>query len=128
MRNFPLEKWLVALALALPCVALSVSAQQQTINLGPSAIPLTGPWKFSPGDSPWLGTSSNGHFLWADPAFNDSAWAAMDLTPPPNSIDIQFGSASFLPGWTARVASTHGQQDDITVLTVAFAPAEVLHA
>jgi len=28
----------------------------------------------------------------------------------------------------ARAASTHGQQDDITVLTLQFAPAEVLHA
>ncbi|HTV81249.1 MAG TPA: SpoIIE family protein phosphatase [Acidobacteriaceae bacterium] len=28
----------------------------------------------------------------------------------------------------ARAASTHGQQDDITVLTVTFAPVEVIHA
>jgi len=101
MRNFRLEKWLVALAVALPCaLALSAAAQQQAINLGPSAIPLTGPWKFSPGDSPRGATPD--HFLWADPAFNDSSWAAMDLTPPAHSIDVQFGSASFLPGWTVR--------------------------
>ena len=28
----------------------------------------------------------------------------------------------------ARAAQAHGQEDDITVLTVTFAPAEVLHA
>jgi len=183
MRIFPVRKWLIAFVFASPCfLLLSAFAQQQTINLGPSAIPLTGPRKFSPGDSPWLGTSSSGHFLWADPAFNDSGWAAMDLTPPAHSIDVQFGSASFLPGWTVRgyphlrgyawyrlrlhigqpgqrlwismpmntddafqvdrtraistqsakeiavAAQDYGQQDDITVLTVAFVLAEVLHA
>jgi hypothetical protein len=86
----------------LMSAALPAGAQRQTIVLGQSAVPLTGPWKFSPGDSSWLGAASDGDFLWAQPTFDDSAWASMDLTPPANSVDIQYGSASFLPGWTVR--------------------------
>ncbi|HTW49974.1 MAG TPA: PP2C family protein-serine/threonine phosphatase [Acidobacteriaceae bacterium] len=85
--------------------ALTLRAQQQTIVLGQSAVPLTGPWKFQPGDSPWVsdpsGTASNGHFLWADPAFDDSRWASMDLTPT-KPVDIQTGIAGYTPGWTSR--------------------------
>lgn len=83
MRILSLRNRLIALVLSIPCaLALSAAAQQQTINLGPSAVSLTGPWKFQPGDSPWL----------------------------------------------RRAAQAHGQSDDITVLTLTFVPAEVLHA
>jgi hypothetical protein len=92
-------------ALLLFASALALRAQQQTIVLGPSAVPLTGPWKFSPGDSPWLPdpsrSPSSGHFLWAEPAFDDSRWASMDLTPT-SAIDIQTGTTGFTRGWTTR--------------------------
>ncbi|HEX4008045.1 MAG TPA: SpoIIE family protein phosphatase [Acidobacteriaceae bacterium] len=74
----------------------------QTIVLGHSTIPLNGTWKFSPGDSPWIGSPAAGHFLWAQPAFDDARWASMDLTPPANSNDVQFSNLTFTPGWTSR--------------------------
>jgi len=91
----------VVLTLLL-AAALSACAQQQTIVLGHSAVPLTGPWKFSPGDSPWVGTAANGHFLWAEPGFDDSGWALMDMTPAAGSLDVQFHSQGYVPGWTKR--------------------------
>jgi hypothetical protein len=53
---------------------------------------LTGPWKFHPGDEA----------SWASPAFDDSSWSTMDLTPPSGSYDPITGSSGFVPGWTAR--------------------------
>jgi hypothetical protein len=82
--------------------ALSACAQQQTVILGHSTVALTGPWKFSPGDSPWVGTPADGHFLWAQPGFDDSGWHDMNLTPLPGSIDVLFGTAGYVPGWTKR--------------------------
>ncbi len=82
----------------LLAATLSAGAQQHTIVLGQSAVPLTGPWRFSPGDSPW----QNGAFLWAQPDFNDSRWTLMDLTARPGSIDVQFGVPGYVPGWTRR--------------------------
>jgi hypothetical protein len=58
--------------LALLWVFSSVSAWPQTravpaqvVTLGNSAVALTGPWKFSPGDSTWV----NGSPVWALPGF-----------------------------------------------------------
>jgi serine phosphatase RsbU (regulator of sigma subunit) len=68
------------------------------IAIGNSTVPLNGPWKFSPGDSPWSDVSP----LWAQPAFDDSNWTAVNLTPPPASIDPIKGSSGFVPGWTSR--------------------------
>jgi hypothetical protein len=82
--------------------ALSACAQQQTIVLGHSTEALTGPWKFSPGDSPWVDTTANGHFLWSEPGFDDSSWHDMNLTPPPGSSDPAYGSGGYLPGWRAQ--------------------------
>lgn len=62
------------------------------IVLGKAAVELTGPWKFHTGDDP----------RWADPGFNDSAWGAMDLTPPAGSVDPSLGSSGYIPGWTAN--------------------------
>ncbi len=86
----------------LVAASLSTSAQQGKIDLGQSAAALTGPWKFAPGDSSWVGTSANGHFLWAEPNFDDGHWNSMDMTPPAGSRDVQFNDAAFIPGWTAR--------------------------
>jgi hypothetical protein len=77
-------------------------AAPQVIVLGQSAVPLTGPWKFAPGDSPWIGDPAPGSFLWAQPSFDDSRWSSLDLTPAANSNDIQFGGIAYTPGWTSR--------------------------
>lgn len=64
----------------------------QTVTLGTSTVPLTGPWKFRTGDN----------MAWAQPDFDDSAWGTMDLTPAPGSYDPIIGSSGYVPGWTAR--------------------------
>jgi hypothetical protein len=53
------------------------SAPVEAITLGNSIAALTGPWKFAPGDSPWV----NGSPVWAQPGFDDSKWAEMDMMP-----------------------------------------------
>ena len=67
-----------------------ISHWAQQVVLGSSTVELTGPWKFHKGDNP----------EWAQPDFNDSGWAAMDLTPPPGSYDPFLGTSGFVPGWT----------------------------
>ncbi len=62
------------------------------IQLGQSSAELGGLWKFHPGDNP----------AWAQPNFDDSAWGAMDLTPPPGSADETLGISGYIPGWMAR--------------------------
>jgi hypothetical protein len=81
----------------------------QAVTLGDSIVSLNGPWKFSPGDSPWsMNPSVSSPELlvkspdWAQPAFNDSSWADVDLTPPPGSFDPSLGIKGFAPGWTKR--------------------------
>jgi hypothetical protein len=74
------------------------AAPAQVITLGNSAVALTGPWKFSPGDSPWV----NGSPVWAQPGFDDAHWATMDLSSKAGSADLIFGTAGFVPGWTRR--------------------------
>lgn len=76
----------------------STIAPAQLITLGNSAVSLNGPWKFEPGDSPWV----NGEPLWAQPGYDDSKWAVVDLTPEAESIDPQFGTGGYVPGWTRR--------------------------
>jgi hypothetical protein len=79
------------------------------ITLGDSAIPLDGPWKFSPGDSPWsMNPSAETSNLlinspdWAQPRFDDSSWSSVDLTPKTDSVDPARGSAGWVSGWTHR--------------------------
>jgi hypothetical protein len=74
------------------------AAPAQVVTLGNSAVALTGPWKFSPGDSPWV----NGSPVWAQSGFDDAHWATVDLTPKAGSVDLINGIAGFVPGWTAR--------------------------
>jgi hypothetical protein len=80
-----------------------------TITLGDSAIPLNGPWKFSPGDSPWsMNPSAESADLlvhspdWAQPRFDDSGWASLDLAPKAGSVDAVRGGAGWVRGWTRR--------------------------
>ena len=70
----------------------------QTITLGNSAVALTGPWKFQPGDSPVV----NGSPLYAQPAFDDAHWAPMDLTSNAAVVDLMLGTSGYTPGWTRR--------------------------
>jgi hypothetical protein len=69
------------------------------IRIGESVVPLAGPWRFAPGDSP---VANDGALKWANPAFDDSAWAAMDLHPKAGEIDPGYGSPGYLTGWAAR--------------------------
>ena len=63
----------------------------EQVVLGSSTVELNGPWKFHKGDD----------MRWAQPGFNDSGWASMDLTPPGGSYDPFLGTSGFMPGWTA---------------------------
>ena len=74
------------------------SQPAQLIALGESAVPLTGPWKFAPGDSPFEGEAP----VWARPDFDDSGWSTVDITPRSGSSDLGLSRAGSLPGWTAR--------------------------
>ncbi len=70
----------------------------QTIQLGNSLAVLSGPWKFTPGDSPLV----NGQLAWAQPTFDDAAWTSMDLRAVPGEIDAAYGSPGYITGWSAR--------------------------
>jgi hypothetical protein len=63
-----------------------------TVVLGASSVALTGPWRFRTGDSP----------QWADPAFDDSGWESVDLTPLPDANDGDVGLSGYVSGWTSR--------------------------
>ncbi|HEY1581020.1 MAG TPA: SpoIIE family protein phosphatase [Terracidiphilus sp.] len=67
-----------------------VSHWAEQVFLGSSTVELNGPWKFHKGDD----------LQWAQPEFNDSGWASMDLTPPAASFDPFLGTSGFMPGWT----------------------------
>ena len=61
-------------------------------SIGSSVLVLSGPWRFHPGDN----------LAWAQPDFDDSGWAAQDLTPPEGSYDPVNGSSGYVPGWTKQ--------------------------
>jgi Stage II sporulation protein E (SpoIIE) len=62
------------------------------IDLRPSSIVLSGPWKFQVGDNP----------VWAEAAFDDSAWEDVSLALERARTDPTFGGDVYLPGWTAK--------------------------
>lgn len=70
-------------ASAVPASPDKTSGSVQEVHFGNSVVRLTGPWKFHTGDNP----------AWSQPAFDDSSWSKMDMTPPARGP---------LPGWTAR--------------------------
>jgi hypothetical protein len=78
--------------------AIEAVPNARVITLGNSVVALDDDWKFQPGDSPWV----NGSPLWAQPDYDDSHWAAMDLTPKAGSVDLMIGTSGFVPGWTKR--------------------------
>jgi hypothetical protein len=69
------------------------------VTLGPSVVPLYGPWKFKVGDSP-VDPATNSP-LWAEPGFDDSHWETVDLTPQ-GVLDPLGGFSDYVKGWTAR--------------------------
>ena len=75
------------------------SGQPTHVTLGPSVVPLYGPWKFTVGDSP-IDPATNTP-LWAQPAFDDSKWETVDLTPK-GLLDPLGGFSDYVKGWTAR--------------------------
>jgi hypothetical protein len=70
------------------------------IALGPSAVSLYGPWKFTVGDSPI--DAKTGKPLWAEPDFDDSKWETVDLTPKKGALDPLSGTRGRVPGWAAQ--------------------------
>ncbi len=83
------------LLLVISFVPASVACGQPGLvkgTIGDSVLVLNGPWKFHPGDD----------MAWASPAFDDSGWGVLDLTPPEGSYDPITGSSGFVPGWTAN--------------------------
>jgi hypothetical protein len=72
--------------------AVPVSASQIDINLGQSAVALTGPWRFHIGDNP----------QWSEPGFDDSSWETVDLGKNIRPFDPNQGTKDFVPGWTAK--------------------------
>lgn len=72
------------------------------IALGDPAVSLNGPWKFSPGDSPWTTNLESGVPIWTRAAFDDSSWATIDLTPAADSFGGLMNAPGWVPGWTRR--------------------------
>lgn len=97
-RARPLLLFLFALACLTAAAQSPATNPPLEIRLGDSFATLPGPWKFAPGDSPW----SNGSFLWANPAFDDSAWSNMDLHAARDATDAAYGDTGYLTGWSAR--------------------------
>jgi hypothetical protein len=109
---------LLAAALLAYFSGLPLSASQKQpaapppgaiVTLGDSAVTLTGPWKFSPGDSPVsMNPSYDSPELlvkspdWAQRNFDDSSWAEVDLKPKAAPLDVEPGTSNLLPGWTAQ--------------------------
>ncbi len=91
----------------LACLVLPAFAQAQVepvqtmtrVTLGPSVVPLYGPWKFTVGDSPLDPATSSP--LWAQANFDDSQWETVDLAPK-GVLDPLGGFSNYVKGWTAR--------------------------
>ena len=76
-----------------------------SVTLGQSVVALTGPWRFTVGDSPI--DLKTGKPLWAEPDFDDSKWESVDLTPKEGALDPNAGIAGYVPGWTTRGHSAY---------------------
>ncbi len=70
------------------------------IAFGQSMIPLNGPWKFQTGDSPI--DPKTGRPVWAEPAFDDSTWQIVHLSPTPGLTDPLSGDPRYVTGWTSK--------------------------
>jgi hypothetical protein len=85
-------RFAVVVASLLLCALSPQIAATPDILLGHPAAALNGPWKFRTGDDA----------RWADPAFDDSGWESVDLTPAPGAHDPDVGLIDYVPGWMAR--------------------------
>lgn len=86
---FSLFAWVQGVK-AQPTQAQALSPVQ-TLTLNESVLPLVGPWRFQPGDSPLAGAAPT----WAASDFDDRSWNRLQLPEP--------GSAGEdLPGWMQR--------------------------
>jgi hypothetical protein len=83
------HRCLLVVLLTLPSRAVAASNQAIPIVLGDSTVALNGPWKFHTGDDS----------RWTDPAFDDSGWESVDLTPSPGATDGDVGLSGYVPGW-----------------------------
>jgi hypothetical protein len=98
LRHKRLLAGALALALTAPLAVAQPPAQAapatvavETISLSDSTLPLTGPWRFHPGDSPFTHDTPT----WAEPGFADASWSQIQLP----------SSAAFredLPGWMGQ--------------------------
>ena len=86
------------------CATGSHWAEQ--VVLGSSSVELNGPWKFHKGDD----------MQWAQPGFNDSGWASVDLTPPP-------GFLRPVP-WNQRIHAGLDRSGQSGLLGICVVPAE----
>ncbi len=94
------------LLLLVMCLVVSLAGAQvesgpgsTRVTLGPSVVPLYGPWKFTVGDSP-LDPATHAP-VWAQPGFDDSAWETVDLSPK-GLVDPLGGFSNYVKGWTAN--------------------------
>ena len=87
----PLWALLFFVSLVLPQARSAQPPAPTRAVIGNAVVPLSGMWRFHPGDD----------LAWAGAGYDDSAWARFDLTPPPGSIDPTTGATGFLPGWTS---------------------------
>jgi hypothetical protein len=85
---------------ALAQTASAADAEAAKAGVGQSVIPLNGPWKFEPGDSPR--DEITGATLWAQAGFDDSKWETVDLTPKEGTFDAWNGASGYVAGWTAK--------------------------
>jgi hypothetical protein len=101
VRRLVLASLLAAFGILVAAqAALAQEPSTTVIHIGDSVVALTGPWKFSVGDSP-LDPATHKP-LWASPAFDDSHWESVDLNPKAGATDPMGGFADFVPGWTAK--------------------------
>lgn len=104
MKRLPVSLMLFV-AVAIRCVAIAMlcwpfqtapaladSARQVQSASPEKAVSLNGPWRFHVGDDT----------RWADPAFDDTSWETVDLTPRPGDHDPDVGLTGYVPGWQAR--------------------------
>ena len=92
MRRLGLFLILALSAWVGPGLAQPTGVSPVHVTIGAAVTALNGPWRFHTGDDP----------RWADPAFDDTAWESVDLTPRPGAHDGDVGLSGYVPGWNAR--------------------------
>ncbi len=108
--------------------AAPVPAQSATVDatrMPPGTVSLADGWREHRGDEPAFASPNfNDRLTFLSDGVVEAQSASGDLFGFDHTRSISTQSAEAI----AAAAHAHGQQDDITVLTLQFAPAEVLHA